>query len=172
MNKPLELSINRRMSTPLTISLVPEHLPAPVREALQDLAAKRGDLAAAHQKLSSATGADWGPANDKMIAATAAADTALSDFGGISAASSTAIRDSAVCAFEAAMGAANARLVEALDALADADRAAQLWHSTKAGKPVLRYASQTSADSEIHKRLSMSRSELREQLSQLPDSLD
>ncbi|MGW3846893.1 hypothetical protein [Streptomyces fagopyri] len=172
MTKPTELSIIRPGSTPLTISLVAGHLPAPVREALEDLVARRGELAAAQQELSSTRGTDWAAANDKVIAATTAAETALTDFASITAGSSTAVRDSSAAAFQAAMDTANARLVEALDALADADRAAQLWHSVKPGRPVLRYATQTATDAKVHREFGMVRSELRDLLSQLPDSID
>ncbi|MCX4858951.1 hypothetical protein OG426_19460 [Streptomyces canus] len=172
MSKPVELNILRPLSTPLRISLVAEHLPLPVRQALMDLIARRGELAEAERELSSAKGTDWAPANERVTEARTAAQAALDSFAGVGAASSSAVRDSASAAFEQAMSAANARLVEALDALADADRAALLWHSVRAGRPVLRFESETALGSRVHKEFGMVRSELREQLSQLPDSLD
>lgn len=172
MTKPIELSINRPGSTPLGIALVASHLPAPVRTALEDLVARRSELGVAEDNLTSAQGTDWGPANEQAITARTAAQQALADFADVNAASSTAIRDSAAAAFESAMGVANARLNEALDALADADRAAQLWHAVKAGRPVLRYGTQAATDSKVHQRFGLVRSQLREQLSYLPDSLD
>lgn len=172
MPKPIELSITRRMSTPLQLCLVAAHLPAPVRQALEDLVTAQTELGSAERELASATGTAWVPANDKLTAATTAAETTLTDFAGINAASSSAIRDSAAAAFDAAMVAATDGLRSVLDALADADRAAQLWHAVKSGKPVLRYQSHAGTDSEVHKRLGVVRSELRDQLSQLPDSID
>ena len=168
----IELSIPRKMSTPLTIALNAEHLPQPVAEALQDLVTARSDLMAAQTALNSATGTDWGPANEKVTAATEAAEKALADFAGISAASSTAIRDSAAVAFAASMEAAHGHLQAALDVLAEASQACALHHSVTPGKPVLRLDTRAAGESKTRQRISMVRSELRDLAAQVPDSVD
>ncbi|MEU6373941.1 hypothetical protein [Streptomyces sp. NPDC046909] len=168
----IELSILRKMSTPLTINLEDQHLPAPVRQSLHDLVGKRAGLAEAEQALASAKGAAWAEANERAGTARTEAEQALVDYAGVSAASSSAIRDSAAAAFEEAVGVAHARLREALDALADADRAALLWHATRPGKPVFRYESTTGLESRVHKQFGVVRSALRDVLPDVPDSLD
>ncbi|OPG03069.1 hypothetical protein B1R27_30085 [Streptomyces sp. GKU 895] len=168
----IELSIPRKMSTPLAISLDDQHLPAPVRQSLHDLVGKRAALAAAEQAMASAKGAAWGEANERAETARAEADQALVDYAGVSAASSSAIRDSAAAVFAEAVGVAHARLREALDALADADRAALLWHATRPGKAVFRYESTAGSESTVHKQFGVVRSELRDVLPDVPDSLD
>lgn len=172
MPKPTELSINRAGSTPLNIVLVAEHLPAPVRDGLDQLVAARAELAQAEHDLSSARGTAWTTANERAATARQVAAQALTDFAGVNAASTTGIKDSAAVAFESAMASANEHLNAALDAMQDADRAAQLWHSARPGKPVLRFGSTTALDSKVHQRFGMVRSDLRELLSALPDALD
>lgn len=172
MAKPIELSINRPGSIPLHISLVADHLPAPVRDALVHLVETRTELRQAETELAGAKGTAWAPANQRAEAARTAAAQALQDFAGVNAASTTAIKDASACSFETAVASAGEHLNAALDALADADRAAQLWHTARPGKAAFRYESRTSADSKVHQRLAMVRSDLRETVSQLPDTLD
>lgn len=172
MSQLTELSIVRPMSTPVRIRLVGEHLPAPVRQALTEVVTTQAELATAQQALGSAAGAEWGKANEQVTAAAEAANQSLADFSGVSAASSTATRDSAAVAFATATGSAAEHLRAALDALADADRAALLAHAVKPGRAVLRYETQVGLDSAVHQRLSMLRSDLRDTLSGLPDDID
>lgn len=167
-----EIHITRKMSTPLVIGLVPDHLPTPVREALEHLSAKRAELSAAERNLAGAKGAAWTEANDRLNTARAAADKALADFGTVNGASYTTITDAALAAFTQAMDTVNEHLVAALEALKDADQAALLFHSAKPGKPVLRIETKTALESTIHKQLGIVRSELRDVQSLLPDSLD
>jgi hypothetical protein len=172
MAKPIELNILRAGSVPLHINLVADHLPAPVRDALHHLIETRTELGQAEADLGSARGDAWAPANQRAEAARTAAAQALADFAGVNAASTTAIKDATACSFEAAVASAGEHLHAALDALADADRAAQLWHTVRPGKAALRFESRTSAESKVHMRLAMVRSDLRETVSQLPDALD
>lgn len=172
MPKPIELSIIRPRSTPLSIVLVAEHLPAPVRDGLDQLVAARTELVQAEHDLSSAKGTGWASANERVTTARQVVAQSLGDFAGVNAASTTAIKDAAAVAFESAMASANEHLNAALDALADADRAAQLWYSARPGKPVLRYGSQAALDAKVHQQFGMVRSDLRELLSALPDALD
>jgi len=168
----IELSIPRRMSTPLHIELNPDHLPAPLKAGLEDLVTKRAELAAAQQTLASAKGGSWGPASEAVNAAETAAQQALEDFAGLSAASSTALRDSAAVAFAAAMESAHGHLRAALDSLAEASQASALHHSVSPGKPTLRLDTRAAADSKTRQRISMVRSELRDLAAQVPDAID
>lgn len=172
MPKITELSITRRMSTPLQISLVAEHLPAPLRTSLEDLATRQAELAAAEQNLASAKGAAWTEANERVEAARTEAEQALTDYAGQSAASSTAVRDSAAVAFTAAMEAAHGHLQAALDALVEASQACALHHSVHPGKPVLRLDTRAAADSKTRHRIGMVRGELRDLMAQIPDDID
>ncbi|MGV9707461.1 hypothetical protein [Streptomyces sp. NPDC003483] len=167
-----ELSITRAMSTPVRIALVGAHLPTPVQHALGEVVSTQAELSAAQQVMAGVPREEWGKANERVNAATEAANQALNDFSGVSAASSTATRDSATVSFVAAMGAAAEHLRAALDALADADRAALLAHAVKPGRAVLRYETQAGLDSATHRNLSMLRSDLRDTLSQLPGDID
>lgn len=167
-----EIYIARNMSTPLIISLVPEHLPAPVREALEHLGQARADVAAAEADLASASGADWNTCNGKVTAAHEAAHEALVDFAKLTCASSTAIKDSGLAAFMQAMESANQHVQAALDALADAAQAAALVHSATPGQQVLRLDGREATEAPIRQQLAMARSNLRDVHSMLPDSVD
>lgn len=167
-----ELFIVRPMSTPLQIRLVGEDLPAPVRQALADVVTTQAELKAAQHVMGSVSRAEWGNANERVTAAAEAAGQAVTDFAGVGAASSSAIRDSAAASFATAMDRAAGHLRDALAAMEDANRAALLWHAVKPGKPVLRYETDAGRDTAIHKQLGIVRSDARDLLSQLPDSLD
>lgn len=167
-----EIYIVRKMSTPLIISLVPEHLPAPVRDALEHLATARADVAAAEADLASTSGPDWNACNAKVTAAHEAAHEALVDFAKLTSASSTAIKDSGLAAFTQAMGSANEHVQAALDALADAAQAAALVHSVAPGKQVLRLDGREATEAPVRQQLAMARSSLRDVHSLLPDSVD
>lgn len=172
MPKTIELSIPRAMSTPVRIELVAEHLPAPVRDGLDQLIAARAELAQAEQDLASAQGADWAEASERARTAREVAGQALTDFAGTSAASTTATRDAAAVAFTSAVEAAHGHLRAALDSLAEASQAAALHRSVKPGKPVLRLDTRAAGESKTRQRISEVRSELRDLLSQLPDAVD
>lgn len=172
MSKTIELSIPRRMSTPVRMELVAEHLPAPLQESLADLLAKRAELGNAWQALSAASGETRTLASKQATEAEGIAKQALIDFVDLNAASSTAIKDSAAAAFAKAMEDAAGHLRAALDCLADASQACALHHSVRSGKPVLRLDSRQANDSETRYQLSMARGDVQDVLSKLPDAVD
>lgn len=167
-----DIYIVRKMSTPLTISLVPDHLPTPVREALEHLGQARADVADAEADLANASGADWNTCNNKVTAAHEAAHEALVDFAKLTCASSTAIKDSGLAAFMQAMENANHHVQAALDALSDAAQAAALVHSVTPGQQVLRLDGRAATDAPVRQQLAIVRSNLRDVHSMLPDSVD
>lgn len=172
MSQLLELSIPRPMSTPARVSLRAEHLPPPAREALERLQQAVAAKGAADTAFVNATGRDKTTAQQAADAAGEAVNIALSDLGSVTAASTTAIRDSALAAFTVSMATASGSVRTALDALAAATDAAALHATARPGRPVLRLDGRGPTDAAVRAQLGLVRSQLRELLSQLPDDID
>lgn len=172
MSQLVETRIEVRMSPPVVVALVPEHLPAPVRAAHDTMRSAIANKYRVETELASAAPADKAEQQKALDAGTATMNATINDFMSVNAASATAMSDQAHACFVAAMDQANAAVRAALDALEDATQAAALHASVTPGRPVLRLDGQAASDAPVRFPLSMARSNLREILSQLPDSLD
>ena len=172
MATTLNVAIIRAGSPVLNINLVPAHLPTEVRQAFEQLAEKRAALTDAEKRMAGLKGTAWTEADGQRAEAEQAAGTALEDFVRISAASSTAIRDSANATFTACIERASAHIQGALDELAEAGQAAALYASVTPGKPVLRLDTRGAEDSTARKSIGMARSLLQEMRSWVPDSVE
>lgn len=168
----LNVGVIRPGSPPLNVSLVPAHLPADVRGAFEALARARVELAEAERELAGVRGEAWHQANAKAEAAREKADKAMKDFLTLNAVGSTAIRDSALAAFNQAIDRVNAALQTAADDLIEAGQAAALFHSVTAGKPVLRTDTRRADEAPVRQKLGLARSYLNETRSFVPDDID
>jgi hypothetical protein len=172
MIKPLEMTIPRRMSPPARIALVPEHLPPHVRDGLTRLQGAVGRYQAAETAFADAEPAGKRQAKADADAAKADVDQVLYDLATLTAASTTALRDSGVAAFTAAMGRVSRSVRDALAALAEAQLAADMVASTHPGKQMLRLDTRAAAEAPIRQKFSMTRDALKKVLPGLPDGLD
>ncbi|GAA4865990.1 hypothetical protein [Kitasatospora terrestris] len=133
-NKLIDLIYARRLSPPSHLTLRPAHLPAPCADAF---AAVRDALAAertAQEAADKARGSK--PEQAEADAARAVTDQALQDFAEVTAASSSAIADSAQAAFEDALGVALLAIREAEARLEEAQHARALRLRVQPGRPI------------------------------------
>ncbi|PBC77588.1 hypothetical protein BX265_2339 [Streptomyces sp. TLI_235] len=131
----VDLVITRRLSPPSHIVLRPEHLPAPVADAFATVAQALGAEREAQQAADLARGSKAEAA--AADAARAEVDQAVNALAELTAASGTAIADSAGAAYIRALANAQAAIREAGAQLEEAQHAIALARRVQPGRPVL-----------------------------------
>jgi hypothetical protein len=127
---------------------------------------------AAETAFANASPTEKAQAQDAVNTAAAEVNSALLDLATSTAGSTTALRDSGVAAFTAAMDRVASSVRSAIDALAEAQLAADLVASVHAGRQVLRIDTRSATEAPIRQKFSIQRSALKAVLADLPTGLD
>ncbi|MER5473733.1 hypothetical protein [Streptomyces sp. NPDC002685] len=157
------LNIPRPLSTPLRISLAGELLPAPCKSALDHLAEVVADRIEAERTQAPA---------EEIAAADTVVGEGVQALAETTSGSTTAILDHTAASYARAIEQAQGLIHGALDQLETAAQALALYRSAAAGKPLFNTENRRAEEDPQRSRISTVRSQLREALADIPDSID